>query len=123
MAFLVPLMARAARPAAHRGRTAAVAVRDAAATRERILRAAETEFSAKGLAGARVDVIARASGSNKRMIYYYFASKEQLYVSVLEQAYADLRRRERDIVLGHLEPKAAIRALVQFKFDYFDRHP
>jgi TetR/AcrR family transcriptional regulator len=97
--------------------------RDAEATRQRILAAAEAEFSAKGLAGARVDLIAHAADSNKRMIYYYFGNKEQLYLAVLENAYTHMRAQERDIVLGHLEPQAAIRALVQFKFDYFARHP
>src|SRR6201999_1068343 len=51
------------------------APRDADRTRAKILSAASTEFAHKGLAGARVDAIAEASGANKRMIYYYFGSK------------------------------------------------
>jgi AcrR family transcriptional regulator len=98
-------------------------VRDAEATRQRILDAAEAEFSAKGLAGARVDVIARGSGANKRMIYYYFGNKENLYVAVLENAYTHMRREESGLSLDSLDPLAAIRALVLFKFDYYERHP
>lgn len=98
-------------------------LRDAERTRAQILAAAEAEFSAKGLAGARVDAIADASGSNKRMIYYYFGNKEDLYLAVLEQAYAELRQSEQELSLDHLEPEAAIRTLVEFKFDYFVRHP
>lgn len=101
----------------------APAVRDAGATRQRILDAAEKEFSAKGLAGARVDVIAAGSGSNKRMIYYYFENKENLYVAVLESAYTHMRREESGLSLDSLDPLAAIRALVLFKFDYYERHP
>ncbi len=54
-------------------------VRDARATQERILAAAIDEFSRKGLAGARVDAIAAAAPANKRSIYVYFGSKEQLF--------------------------------------------
>jgi AcrR family transcriptional regulator len=49
-----------------------------------ILAAAEAEFADKGLAGARVDEIAEESGVNKQMIYYYYGSKEDLYLAVLE---------------------------------------
>ncbi|MCF5386877.1 TetR family transcriptional regulator, partial [Pseudomonas syringae] len=49
-------------------------------TREDILQAAVAEFVAHGLSGARVDAIAERTKTSKRMIYYYFGSKEQLYV-------------------------------------------
>ena len=102
---------------------APIPIRDAEATRQRILGAALAEFSNKGLAGARIDVIAEAARSNKRMIYYYFDSKEQLYIAVLEQAYIDMRRDEAALALDALEPPEAIRRLVHFKFDYYDAHP
>jgi len=101
----------------------ATAPRDAEATRQRILDAALTEFSDKGLAGARIDVIAKVARSNKRMIYYYFESKEQLYIAVLEHAYIDMRQHEAVLALDALDPPAAIRRLVQFKFDYYGAHP
>jgi TetR/AcrR family transcriptional regulator len=64
--------------------------RDPVRTRRRILAAAEREFSAKGLAGARVDAIARRAGVNKRMLYHYFGNKEALYRAVmLEQLTAE----------------------------------
>jgi TetR/AcrR family transcriptional regulator len=50
-------------------------------SRELILRAARTEFAARGFAGARVDRIASASGLNKQLIYYYFGSKQALYAA------------------------------------------
>lgn len=92
-------------------------------TRPRILAAAAEEFAAKGLAGARVDSIAASSGCNKGMLYYFFKSKEDLYVEVLENMYADMRRYERELDLGHLPPQAAIKKLVEFKFDYLASHP
>jgi AcrR family transcriptional regulator len=54
-------------------------IRDADATRTRLLAAARREFAAFGLAGARVDRIAAEAASNKAQIYYYFGSKEQLF--------------------------------------------
>lgn len=57
--------------------------RDAEATRERLLLAAIDEFAAHGLAGARIDDIAERAGANKRLIYAYFGSKDDLFDAVL----------------------------------------
>lgn len=59
--------------------------RDAERTKARIFAAAAKEFAKHGLAGARVDTIAARSKSSKRMIYYYFGSKEALFRAVLAQ--------------------------------------
>jgi len=98
-------------------------VRDAERTQQGILAAAEDEFADKGLAGARVDTIAEQSGVNKRMLYYYFGSKEGLYIAVLERAYGAMRKSERELNLVDLEPLDAIRKLAEFKFDYYLAHP
>ncbi len=97
--------------------------RDAERTQQAILAAAEDEFADKGLAGARVDAIAEQSGANKRMLYYYFGSKENLYIAVLERAYGAMRQTERELNLIDLDPLDAIRKLVEFKFDYLLKHP
>ena len=60
-------------------------MRNAAATKERILEAALAEFSAHGIAGARVDRIARAARCNKNLIYIYFEDKETLFTTVLQK--------------------------------------
>jgi AcrR family transcriptional regulator len=65
-----------------------MATRDAAATKRRILDAALKEFAAKGISGARVDAIATRARTNKRMIYYYFESKEGLFREILRQRLA-----------------------------------
>jgi len=52
-------------------------------TKERILRAAKSEFAVKGFAGARMESIAIKAKANKAMIHYYFGSKEKLYKEVL----------------------------------------
>lgn len=93
-------------------------VHDAARTTADILRVATREFAEKGLAGARVDEIARATRTSKRMIYYYFGSKEGLYVAVLEEAYRRIRSIEAELHLEDLEPEDALRRLVGFTVDY-----
>ena len=57
---------------------------DSAATRARLLDSAYAEFADRGFAGARVSRIASESGANKQAIYLYFASKEGLFDTVLE---------------------------------------
>ena len=83
-----------------------------------ILEVATHEFADKGLAGARIDEIAAATRTSKRMIYYYFGSKDGLYLAVLEEAYRRMRSIEADLHLGDLEPVAALRKLVEFTYDH-----
>jgi AcrR family transcriptional regulator len=87
-------------------------------TREAILRAAVMEFGEKGLAGARIDAIAAATQTSKRMIYYYFGSKDGLYLAALEQSYAGVRDREARLQLDDMDPETALRCLVTVMFDH-----
>ena len=96
---------------------------DPARTRADILDTATREFAEKGLAGARIDVIAEAMRTSKRMIYYYFGSKEGLYVAVLEEAYRRMREIEAGLHLEDLPPEDALRKLVGFTVDYQYAHP
>jgi TetR/AcrR family transcriptional regulator len=92
-------------------------------TRRRILEAATTEFAEKGLAGARVDEIARRACVNKRMLYHYFGNKEALWLAVLEQAYLHIRSEEREIDVGRLSPVQGMRRLIEFTLAYDHAHP
>ena len=96
---------------------------DARATRENILAVATSEFADKGLAGARIDEIAELTASSKRMIYYYFGSKDELYRAVLERAYQAIRFQEQQAGFETLEPDEALRAVVGNNFDYHYEHP
>lgn len=87
--------------------------RDPEGTRRRILEAASEQFATLGLAGARVDAIAKAAATNERMLYYYFGSKEQLYVAVLESMYAEFAEKESHLDLSGLKPRDAIAALAK----------
>ena len=108
------------------GRTRAAnggARRDPAKNRERILAAALDEFARNGLGGARVDRVAARAGANKRMLYYYFGSKDDLFLAVLEASYAQIRSAEHALELDHLDPRAAVERLVGFTWEYLLAHP
>jgi AcrR family transcriptional regulator len=98
-------------------------LRDADRSQATILAAARDEFADHGLGGARMDRIAERAGLNKRLIYYYFEDKEQLFRAVLEQAYRDIREEERKLKLLELQPAQALRKLVEFTWDYYLAHP
>ena len=91
---------------------------DPARTMAEILAVATQEFANKGLSGARIDEIAAATRTSKRMIYYYFGSKEGLYIAVLEDAYRRMRSIESQLHLEDLPPEDALRRLVEFTFDH-----
>ncbi len=97
--------------------------RDPERTRAAILAAAMEEFTTHGLNGARVDEIAKRSGVNKRMIYYYFGDKNGVYLAVLEEIYADIRNAEIRLHLADRDPIDAMRELVAFTWNYFNEHP
>ena len=97
--------------------------RDPARNRGRILKAAVAEFARYGLGGARVDRIAARAGANKRMLYYYFGNKDDLFLAVLEDSYARIRSAERALHLTDLDPREAMRRLVEFTWNYYLGHP
>jgi AcrR family transcriptional regulator len=115
---------------AKRGRSNGVPARaepgrtnDPERTRADILEVATREFAEKGFAGARIDLIAEAMRTSKRMIYYYFGSKEALYIAVLEQEYRRIRDAEASLHLDDLPPEDALRKLVGSTVDYHLGHP
>jgi AcrR family transcriptional regulator len=96
---------------------------EAEQARLNILEVAAREFADKGLAGARVDEIADKINSSKRMIYYYFGGKDELYRAVLEQAYAQIRAREAAANYESMRAEEALRQYVGHTFDYHAEHP
>lgn len=97
--------------------------RDAERTRLEIRRAALAEFAEHGLGGARMDRIAARAGVDKKLIYYYFTSKEKLFLSALELTYADIREAELALRLEAYEPAEAVRRLIGFTWEHFLKHP
>jgi AcrR family transcriptional regulator len=101
---------------------AALPARDAERTRRELLDVATEVFAQDGFAGARVDEIARRTRTTKRMIYYYFGSKDGLYSAVLERAYLGIREAEQRLDVGDLAPQEAMRRLAALTFDHHVAH-
>ncbi|MBU8544430.1 MULTISPECIES: TetR/AcrR family transcriptional regulator [Roseomonadaceae] len=94
-----------------------------AETRREVIEAAIAEFSARGFSGARVDDIAARMRTTKRMIYYYFGGKAQLYAAVLEHVYGRMRDAEQALQLDTRPAMEALRRLVEVTFDHHAQHP
>src|SRR5215207_221571 len=92
-------------------------------TRQDILDVATEEFASAGFSGARVDRIAERTRTSKRMIYYYFGSKEGLYLAALEKVYGELRAAEMSLGAAPESPADALRRLIELTFDYQQAHP
>ncbi|MBB4840350.1 TetR/AcrR family transcriptional regulator [Sphingomonas kyeonggiensis] len=91
--------------------------------RQEIIAIATRHFADKGFAGARVDEIAAATATSKRMIYYHFGSKDGLYRAVLTEAYRGFRSAELDTGLDALPAIDALARLTAHSFDFHFRHP
>jgi AcrR family transcriptional regulator len=119
----IPARARDDRKVSPMATTPATRRRDPERTRTEILDVATQEFADRGFSGARVDEIAARTKTTKRMIYYYFESKEGLYTAVLERCYATIRLAENAVDVDALGPVAAIRRLAELTFDHDEAHP
>lgn len=97
--------------------------RCAKTTRQNILKAAREVFSRKGYEGARVEKISKAAKSHDSLIYYYFGSKEKLFVEVLEGAYREIFEAGQNLPLDQDHPETALRQIIEFPFRYYMAHP
>jgi AcrR family transcriptional regulator len=111
------------KPPARAGKPEPIKRRDRERTRQEILDIAFDEFAENGLSGGNTDAIAARANITKRLIFYYFNSKEELFTAVLEMAYARMRAAEEDLHLEALAPEAAIRRLAEFTFDFHQANP
>jgi TetR/AcrR family transcriptional regulator, upper aerobic nicotinate degradation pathway regulator len=100
-------------------------VRELAAqtTRENILKAAIKVFAKSGFAGGRVEQISTAAKSYDRMIYYYFGSKEGLFVAALEEIYRRFNEAEAELTLSMDQPVESLKAVIRFIWSYYLKHP
>ena len=88
----------------------------------RILAGALTTFAEFGLQGARMEQIATLAQTTKRMVVYHFATKENLYIQVLESVYQQIRSHETGLKLADLPPEKAMARLAEASFDYHISH-
>ena len=111
------------RKSAATARKGGVREQSAQATRETLLKAAIKVFGKQGLNGARVEQISRAAKSHDRMIYYYFGSKEALFVAVIEETYRRFNEAEARLALDLSQPLQALRDVIAFMWGYYQKHP
>jgi len=97
--------------------------RDADAAKAAILASAVREFTAKGLAGARMEAVAGGADVAKGLVSHHFGSKEGLWVAALEHVYALLRAGQDQAGIDALGPVEGIRRLAQDTFRLFLAHP
>lgn len=97
--------------------------RNSQKSREDILNAAEIEFAEKGIYGTRVDEIAKQANINKRMIYEYYGSKEELYKAVLVNVYGRLGNQEIGVLSDKTDAVNAIRKLIKLYFKFLKENP
>jgi TetR/AcrR family transcriptional regulator len=97
--------------------------RDSQKSREDILQAAEIEFSEKGIYGTRIDAVAERANINKRMIYEYFGSKEQLYQAVLLAVYSRLGEAEIQVLGKRKTGTETIKEIIKLYFKFLQENP
>ncbi len=97
--------------------------RDAAVTRKRILDSAKIEFSSLGLMGGRIDSIAERANINKRMLYYYFKDKNNLFSEAVRDSYEDFYRTELAQCSHTDDPVQDLKSLISFYWTYYLKHP
>ena len=100
-------------------------VREAAAqaTRDSILKSATKVFAKYGYDGGSVEKISKAAKSYDRMIYYYFGSKEGLFIAVLEGIYKRMDDAEAAIALDATRPVEALTEVIRFVLGYYRKNP
>ena len=92
-------------------------------TKSAILKAATRLFAKHGYEGATVQKISKAAKSVDRMIYYYFKSKEGLFIAVLEQIYVQMNQAESLMKWSSQDPELAMSEVIDFVMNYYREHP
>ena len=100
-------------------------VREQAAqtTRDNILRAATKVFARYGYEGGSVEKISQSAKSFDRMIYYYFGSKEGLFIEVLEDMYRRMNDAELELTLDIEQPVESLKEVICFVVSYYNKNP
>jgi len=125
IAYSVPTSSGSTRPSKKSSAAPKNGVREAAAsaTKGRILKAATKVFAKHGYDGGSIEKIAKAAGVFDRMIYYYYGSKEGLFIAVLEGVYKQMDEAESELQLDLEQPVEALLTVVRFVRNHYRKHP
>lgn len=83
-----------------------------------LLKEAENEFAAKGFSGASVNIIAQNAKINKRMIYHYYGSKEEIYAAVLKDNFEKIYFLGQDLLKSQSHPVELVKEMIK-RYVYF----
>ena len=92
-------------------------------TRDNILKAATKVFARYGYDGGSIEKISKSAKSVDRMIYYYFGSKEGLFIEVLENAYRRMNDAELKLKLATDHPIEGLNTVIAFVLSYYRKNP
>lgn len=92
-------------------------------TRIKILKAATRIFARYGYDGGSVEKISKSAQSVDRMIYYYFGSKEGLFIEVMENAYRRMNEAELKLKLDTSQPIDGLHKVIAFVVSYYRKNP
>ena len=101
----------------------AAAKRNPERTKGRLLRAAIRLFSAKGYHGVSVDEIVGLARTNKRMVYHYFGSKNDIYLAALVEVFSRLSDAEIQVSEEATRPDEKLQHLLAAYFRFLDQNP
>jgi len=73
--------------------------------KEQILKGALTVFKSKGVEGATMDEIAKEADFGKATLYYYFSSKEEIFIELLDRGWIMIWESIEPVIQDHTHPK------------------
>lgn len=87
-----------------------------------ILKAAEELFARKGFKGATTTLIASRAGVTHAMLHYYFRTKEQIFLKVLDKYMSEIVSELKAIMVPEVYDIEIIRKVTEICFDFFKNH-
>ncbi|CAN5697596.1 TetR/AcrR family transcriptional regulator [soil metagenome] len=83
---------------------------------------ATTRFAENGYHPTSVAEIVEGIGVGKGVFYWYFSSKEELFVDILREAQRDLRRRQQHAIADEDDPVARIERGIRASLAWSEEH-
>ena len=91
--------------------------------RDQLIDYATARFAERGYHDTSVADLVSGLGVGKGVFYWYFESKEQLFVEILREAQVDLRRAQRAAIGEERDPVRRIELGIRSSLAWIDQHP
>ena len=90
--------------------------------RRQLLDYATTRFAENGYHPTSVAEIVQGLGVGKGVFYWYFSSKEELFLEILREAHRSLRRSQQDAISGEPDPIRRIELGIRASMAWFEKN-